>query len=320
VEEAVRSLGYEPNLAARALRTHASSSIGVILPTMADPFWGSVGEEIVEAASAAGVSTMVASTRADADRIAEAIHGFSQRRVDAILAVGLSVVTTEFAEVAQRIPCVLLNRDLAVPRSELIAAVHAPLGALDESDVREEGAPYSIVRTDDAAGSGALVDHLVGLGHRRLAFCGGEPAESSVRRIVGFRQALEAAGADCLAVDLEGDSPRAAFEAASRLLGQTTDPVAIVGVSDLSAMGVLRAAHEAGRAVPGEVSVAGIDGLQIARYLEPPLTTLRQRTTEIARVALDMIERRAGVDAPPERVLVPGDLVARDSTGTPSSR
>jgi LacI family transcriptional regulator len=319
VEEAIRTLGYRPNLAARSLRTRESSSIGVILPTMADPFWGSVGEEIVEAAAVEGISTMVASTRNDAGRVAGAIGTFVQRRVDAIVAVGLSVVLAEFIELAHRIPCVFVNRDAQVPRSSIVAAAHAPLDQLDDPDQEASEPGYSVVRTDDTAGSSALVEHLLTLGHTRMAFCGGEATESAVRRVIGFRRALQAQHGECLAIDLGGDSPRAAYEAATRICTTTQEAVAIVGASDLSAMAVLRAAHETRRRVPGDVSVAGFDGLHIAEYLEPPLTTLRQRTSEISSIALDMVGRRVGIDTPPESVLVAGELVVRDSTGPPAS-
>jgi LacI family transcriptional regulator len=174
------------------------------------------------------------------------------------------------------------------------------------------------VAMDDRTATLALIDHLVGFGHRRIAIVRGDPTHASATaRLEGYCQALAAHG---LTYDEEIDEQGAytfasGYEAGRRLLAQPDRPTAIFACNDDMAAGVLNAAHEAGVKVPDQLSIAGFDDSNIASVVWPRLTTIHQPTYDMARAATDallaVIEER---EAPPHAVL-PYRLVVRGSTG-----
>jgi LacI family transcriptional regulator len=174
------------------------------------------------------------------------------------------------------------------------------------------------VAMDDHQATCALIDHLVALGHRRIAIVRGDPTHASARtRLDGFRQALAAHGiAEDATLDEQGAFTFVSgYEAGRRLLALADRPTAIFASNDDMAAGVLNAAHEAGVSVPGDLSIAGFDDSNIASVVWPRLTTIHQPTYDMARAATDallaLIEER---EAPPHAVL-PYRLIVRGSTG-----
>ena len=166
--------------------------------------------------------------------------------------------------------------------------------------------------------------HLVDLGHRRIATITG-PLEllSSRARLDGFRGALERSG---IAVDEQlvrhGDfRVKAGYEQARSLLRLEDPPSAIFAGNDLSALGVLRAAREAGLRVPEDLSVVGFDDIPIAEWSTPSLTTVRQPLTEMAVMAVRTLLEGAGSGASPmRRIELATDLIVRESTASPRNR
>jgi DNA-binding LacI/PurR family transcriptional regulator len=142
--------------------------------------------------------------------------------------------------------------------------------------------------------------------------------QEAIQRVEGWRAVLAEAGAQAQ-TPLVGDwSAVSGYELGRRLL-ETADPTAIFVANDQMALGVLRALHEAGRALPGDVSVVGFDDIPEAAFFLPPLTTVRQDFTEMGeRALLVMLERLLG-DTEPERVVIAPELVVRASTAPPSS-
>ena len=212
----------------------------------------------------------------------------------------------------------------------LVIAPHAEAGEAlldapsDVPLVAAEAGPVTgaaVVAVDQVAGAVSATRHLLELGHCTVWHISG-PADwvESARRCEGWRATLEAAGAD-VPESLVGDwSPRAGYDLGRRL---SRDPTvtAVFVANDQMALGLLRAMHEAGRAVPGELSVVGFDDIPEAAYFLPPLTTVRQDFIEMGRRSLRMLlstietGRRASAES-----LVPPELIVRDSTAPPAAR
>jgi LacI family transcriptional regulator len=179
------------------------------------------------------------------------------------------------------------------------------------------------VDVDNNAGARAAVAHLVGLGHRRIACITNAPLAytSASARLSGYLEALEAAGIpeDPALIVEGGFDPASGRTAMADLLHRRGDLTAAFVASDMVAFGALRALREAGRAIPGDVSVVGFDDIPLARHFDPPLTTIRIPARELGAAAgRALVERLAGRDGG-ERTLLATELVIRDSTA-PATR
>jgi DNA-binding LacI/PurR family transcriptional regulator len=297
VMAAMQELGYRPNPVARALVTGRSKTLGVVSfdTTLYGPASTLFGIE--RAAHEAGYFMIVASLETlSRASVLDAVDRLRRQGVDGIL------VIAPHAEASDA----LLDAPSDVP---LVAAEAGPA----------HGA--AVVAVDQVAGATSATRHLLELGHRTVWHIGG-PADwiESARRCEGWRATLEQAGAE-VPEPLVGDwSPRAGYELGRRLSGDP-DVTAVFVANDQMALGLLRAMHEAGRAVPGELSVVGFDDIPEAAYFLPPLTTVRQDFIEMGRRSLRMLLRtiETGRRASAES-LVPPELVVRASTGPPTAR
>jgi DNA-binding LacI/PurR family transcriptional regulator len=294
---AMEELGYRPNPVARALVTGRSKMLGVVSfdTTLYGPASTLFGIE--RAAHEAGYFIIVASLEAlDRSSVADAVERLRRQGVEGILVIAPHAETGE----------ALLHAPTGVP---LVAAEAGP----------ERGAP--VVAVDQVTGAVSATQHLLELGHRTVWHISGPRNFTEARqRREGWRATLEAAGAH-VPEPLVGDwSPRAGYELGGRLTG---DPnvTAVFVANDQMALGLLRAMHEAGRAVPGELSVVGFDDIPEAAYFLPPLTTVRQDFIEMGRRSLRMVLRtiETGRRASAEP-LVPPELIVRASTAPPPTR
>jgi len=288
---AMRELGYRPNSVARALVTGRSNTLGVVSfdTTLYGPASTLFGIE--RAAHEAGYFIIVASLKAlNRASLTEAIDRLSIQGVDGIL------VIAPYVEAAEA----LLHAPAGIP---LVAVEAGP----------DEKIP--LVAIDQVAGASSATQHLLDLGHETIWHITG-PADfiESRQRIEGWRAALKAHGAEP-PPELLGDwSARSGYDLGRRL---SRDPTvtAIFVANDQMALGVLRAMHEAGREIPGEVSVIGFDDIPEAPYFTPPLTTVRQDFDEMGtrsvRLLLRMMETGEVVPSGP---LVAPQLVVRGST------
>jgi DNA-binding LacI/PurR family transcriptional regulator len=297
VMAAMEELGYRPNPVARALVTGRSKMLGVVSfdTTLYGPASTLFGIE--RAAHEAGYFIIVASLEAlDRSSVVDAVERLRRQGVDGILVIAPHAQAGE----------ALLHAPTDVP---LVAAEAGP----------EHGAP--VVAVDQVTGAVTATQHLLELGHRTVWHISGPRDFIEARqRHEGWRATLEAAGAET-PEPLEGDwSPQAGYDLGRRLSGDLA-VTAVFVANDQMALGLLRAMHEAGRAVPGELSVVGFDDIPEAAYFLPPLTTVRQDFIEMGRRSLRMLlrtietGRRASAEA-----LVPPELVVRGSTGPPPAR
>ena len=294
---AMRELSYRPNRAAQALVTGRSKTLGVIsIDTVAfGPASVLLGLE--RAAHAQGYVVSVARLASlDRGSLFQALEQLQRQSVEGILLnAGRDGITHEL----DRLP------------------IDVPLVAVE--DTPEAMVP--IVAVDQVAGAAAATRLLLDLGHRTVVHIAGPRDWASARkRIEGWRAALESAGVP-VAPPLFGDwSVRSGYEL-GRLLAQDRAVTAIFAANDEMALGVMRAMFEAGRELPRDVSIIGFDDHPFARYLTPPLTTVRQDFEEIGRrgVGLLLDAIRGGDDSGVRAAITP-ELVVRDSTGAAASR
>jgi DNA-binding LacI/PurR family transcriptional regulator len=291
VLEAMRMLDYRPNSVARALATGRSRTLGVISfdTTLYGPASTLFG--IHRAAHEEGYFVSTLSVRTlDQVSFRDAVDRLRVQGVDGILVIAPQ---TDAAHTVLRLPA------------------DFPLVAVEAGP--ERGVP--VVAVDQFAGASAATRHLLELGHRTVSHIAGPPDwVEAQQRIAGWTAALQASGAETPS-PLVGDwSPNAGYELGRELAADASVTAVFVG-NDQMALGLLRALHEQGRAVPGEVSVVGFDDVPEAAFFTPPLTTVRQDFIEVGRrsVHLLLTDIAAGSRSS-ARVTVPPELVVRAST------
>jgi LacI family transcriptional regulator len=305
---AVRDLGYRPNAAARALAARRSRIIGAVTPGTAH--FGPTSQlfGLERAAWEAGYSVVVSSTfEATPAELVRALRELVDHGVDGIvLAAPVHLAPLEADGLLQQVPVVALDR-LA--------------GNLD----------LPTVVPDQRGGARAATEHLLGLGHETVWHVSGPMSWTPAReRADGWRAALEDAGAK-VPEPLEGDWTPALGYAAGRELVARGDVTAVFAANDQMAMGVMRAFYEAGRQIPGEISIVGFDDIPEAEHLLIPLTTVRQDFGATGRRAVAELLSRLAPDvasdtvpdaglASDHDVVIPVELVVRASTAATGDR
>ncbi len=295
-------LGYRPNLVARSLITQHTHTIGLILPNIANPFYGEVAQAVERRAHRAGYRVYVANTDGDARLGDELLEDLAARQVDGVIAMsgGLSL------------ECIRAASDGGLP---VVSCMWNEVDA---------GAPAPI-DIDFAAGGRLAAQHLLGLGHRDIGLivegrAGAKPAHHL--RIAGYHAALAAADmrpADLL-MRLGDGSVESGKTAALALLSLPRPPTAIFATNDLMALGALAAAWERGYRVPRDLSVVGFDDIVPAAYVTPPLTTVRIDRIAFMHAATDyLLAMIDGQPVAPPPMHAPA-LVIRASTGPAPAR
>lgn len=321
------ALGYRPNRIARSLILQHTRTLGMVIPDVANPFFGDLMRGVEEVARERGHSVLFGNSDNDGDQEDRYVEEFIERRVDGLLVV-----------VAAHRPARSPAR--AGDAAEVPSGAIAPLdgGLVRGVDTRALGRladlptglpvvaldrlpddwSHDAVVGDNRTGVALGVGHLVELGHRRLGFIGGDPALATGReRRIGFEAALGDRGIRPAWVSdgaFSLDSGRA--QAASLFASPpATWPTAIVAANDLLALGVLLAVRERGLSVPDDVSLVGFDDITYACLSDPPLTTVRQPAREMGSAGARLVFRRLdGEVGPPEVVVVRPELVVRSST------
>lgn len=291
---AMRRVGYRPNSAARALRNGKFRSIGVIISAL--PTFGNSRtlDAIAAAVVAEGFSIILMPvTRPTQGEVTGAFGKLNEQSVDGV---------------------VILIEQHQLDQSEIELPHGLPVVVIDSSARYD----YPVVDTDQADGAAQATRHLLDLGHRTVWHIAGPPQSyAAERRRKSWQATLEGAGREVPPVSTGDWTPESGYRAGQRL---AADPAvtAVFAANDQMALGLLRALHEAGRSVPGEVSVVGFDDMDESACFWPPLTTIRQSFEAVGRhaVAALLAEIAADVEAGAP-VTVPTELVVRASTAPP---
>jgi LacI family transcriptional regulator len=295
VVTAAARLGYWPNGIARSLITSRTHTLGALLPDLHGEFFSEVIHGIDLASRTKGFHLIVSRSSADADELASVLRSM-RGRVDGLLVMTPDVdAAASLEQVAVNVPTVLLNPEASVPGCDSVSIANV------------EGA-YAVVR------------HLIGLGHRRVATITGPERNIDARqRREGWRAALRDAGIDpSPTLEVRGDfTEPSGYEAALEMLAREPRPSAVFVANDYMAIGALGAFQDTGVRVPQDLAVAGFDDIPMARYLTPPLTTVHVDMLELGQQAVHLLldPARAARPAEGEHRVLPSTLVVRSSCG-----
>jgi len=311
------TLGYEPDMVAQSLVRHRSrvltiglssenGEIGLNLSSLSRTsryFYLDVLKSIEHEAASQGYDLLLTS-RPQGTSPENYIRSLQTRRVAGTIMISLNLHPPD-------------------PRIHALLQAQIPTVFLETAG---QGSHATYVKTNHIDSARQVTEHLLSLGHRQIAFLMGSlTALPGMERLLGGQQALAAVG-----IPFDPDLTRQggweiaeAYQAASTLLKERRDFTAIVAGSDVMALGVLRALHEHGLKVPEDISIVGFDDIELGRYTIPPLTTSRQDHEMLGHGAvqrlIDIIEGKG--DNPPEPLIVPTQLIVRQSTGpAPASR
>jgi DNA-binding LacI/PurR family transcriptional regulator len=296
VEDAISTLGYVPNRAARSLVTRRSDSIALVVREqvefgVADAYLSSTIVAASQSLVGTGFQLVVMMANNDAEH-AQLANYVRAGHVDGVILVSVHADDPLPQQLLRaRIPTVLTGRPVS------------PLPA---------GGSY--VDVDNVGGGRAAAQRLLQGGRRRLATIAG-PADMSAAtdRLTGFRAAVQEAGLQVEAVGV-GDFHRASGETAMQQILQREPQIdGVFAASDLMAAGAIRVLRSAGRTVPDDVAVIGFDDVELAQHTEPPLTTIRQPVADVVRIVTEMLIRQIHGGPPEDPVVLSTTLVVRES-------
>jgi DNA-binding LacI/PurR family transcriptional regulator len=297
VERAIDELGYRPNDLARALLQHRTAAIGLVVPDISNPYYPPLVRGVEDAASSRGYRVVLCNTDRDPAKISGYLDTLIKTRVDGIVVAGGG-----WADVPDRTAVLFTYRTGLVAVGRHLTA-------------------HPSVRVDNVAASRGAAEHLIGLGHRRIAFLGGPASSTTVQdRAQGYRDALKVAGllGPDAAVRYGDFTEECGYALTRELLGETRTPTALLCANDRIAIGAYAAAADAGRRVPHDVTVVGFDDTPIARYVRPTLTTVAIPTYEMGCAAVRLLLAQLEGNTEPGFETMPTRLVVRDSTAPPA--
>jgi DNA-binding LacI/PurR family transcriptional regulator len=308
VEDAIRQLGYRPNLVARQLKTGHAPLIGLLVPSTANPMFGELAVHVEAAArDAHGYRVLLGNTHRDREQ--------ESRTFEDLISLGVRGVILASSRTDEDHLKAAIGRGLAVV-------------SYDRGGDGDERSRIDHVSPDNRLASRLAVRHLAAHGHRRLALA--TPDVKTVSRSLkreGFLLAAGEAGLDGEVQVIEGttgsgygDSHLAdeGYAMAGRIAAMKNRPTGIIAINDMMALGLMAGLHHAGLAVPGDVSVIGMDNLVMTAYANPPLTTVEMPSADMARTMVAMVvERLAQPELPAREVLFQPRLIERQSVAPP---
>ena len=297
VEAASAALGYRPNLVARSLITRRSNLIGVVVPSLENPFYSNVLEALSKAFEVSGYGVLLFSTagKDDSDPVLEEVL---RHRVDALILVSSSL-SSHFAQECKQIglPVVLLNR-------------------------KNDSLAVSSVTSDNAEGGAVIADFLIASGHKSLAFIAGINGSSTSRdREHSFTKRLEEHGYEAPLREVGDYTFQGAMDATRRLIARENRPDGIFCANDLMAIAAINVIEREYGLIPGrDISVIGFDNIAMAAWPAVALTTYRQPLDQFVQNAVDIIEAQLTNRATPaiQKVLA-GHLIVRGSARLPET-
>ncbi|HEU5350638.1 MAG TPA: LacI family DNA-binding transcriptional regulator [Terracidiphilus sp.] len=299
VWQAIEQLNYFPNTHARSLVSGRSRIFGIIVENITNPFFPELIQNFEEIAVAHGYEILVSSSNSDPAILTTCVRRMIERKVEGVAMLTFGEEEPVMDQLSfHDIPIVLAEFKLSHPKS-------------------------STILLDYKTGIRAAVDHLVGLGHRKIAFLAGpHKIHSAITRENSFRSAMEEVG---LTVQkkwiIECDHTlKGGVTGFERLQALPTRPTAIMCSNDMTAIGVLRAAYIQKLRVPEDLSVVGLDDIDFAEFTLPPLTTIRLSRADLAHAAVEALRQQAegpSTGKLQREFLVSTTLVVRGSTAPP---
>ena len=271
VLRAIERLQYRPNGIASSLRAQKSQTIGVVIPTIINPFFPEFVRGAEDAASEKGYSIFLCNADEDTEKEIQYLRLLQRHRVAGILVSYVSSPATSQSVLTE------------------LASHHLPIACLSTA---QPGQGIVSLRVDESEVTRVATQHLLELGHRRIGFVTPPPSKNIAQmRIEGFEKALIEAGLPVRPEYLVdgGFDLQDGIRGAEQLLSLGRPPTAVVAANDLVAIGVISTLKKQGYRVPADISVVGIDDIQMASLLDPPLTTVSQPIYEMGRLGMENI-------------------------------
>ncbi|MEU6571825.1 LacI family DNA-binding transcriptional regulator [Streptomyces parvulus] len=308
VRDSIEQLGYRVNLAGRHLRKGRTGIIALVVPELDIPYFAELARHVIREAEERSLTVLIHQSGADRAHELAALAGFGSTFVDGIILSPLALTADDLRDRSGFPPTVLLG------------------------ELLEEGADHVAIDNEGAAREATR--HLIGQGRRTILAVGGVDAPglgTAEARTRGYRAALEEAGLPydpSLVVPVDSFRMPAGAQAVARLLREGARPDALLCLNDQLALGALRALHEHGAEVPGDVAVVGFDDVEGGRFSVPTLSTVAPDKAAVAKVAVELLQRRiedatgpddvgagtgSGAQSPEDRI-VAHRLVLREST------
>ncbi len=293
VKDLLKKTGYRPDGMARGLKLRQSFVLGVLVPDVLNPLFAAIFRGVEDAALEEGYTVILSSTDGHEDREREILLTLQSRMIDGMVVASASLRDPSVRYLRTHgIPHVLVNR---------------------YSDMKDY-----FVGTDDRIGAKLATEHLLAMGHKRIAHLAGSPRFSTaVNRRKGYEEALTAAGIepDPALVAETSLAAGGGVMATHRLLDTRKPPTAVVAVNDVAAVGAYDAAEQMGLRIPHDLAITGYNDIPLAARLRPGLTTIHVPAQSIGRAAARMLLEQMGA-GPHEtkRVVLPPELIIRGST------
>lgn len=294
---AVDELGYRPNAAARSLSERRTRTVGVLLNDMRNPWFVELLDGLNSRLHDNGLRMLLADGHLNRRLGEDLTRTFTELRVDGLIAVGTLPPSEALRTAAGLVPTVVAGaREPALPQVDVVAG-------------------------DDQLGARLATEHLIGLGHRRIAHIAGDGVVGALRRR-SFETVMREHGLGELAAVERGDlTEEGGYRATVRLLNRPERPTAVVAFNDMACVGALSAAEELGLRVPRDLSLVGYDNTYVSRLRHLWLTTVDNASHDVGRTAAQcLLDRIADPARPAKVVLTTPTLEVRGTTGPPGGR
>jgi LacI family transcriptional regulator len=295
-------MGYIANFHARSLAAGTSRSVGLVVHEIGDPYFAEIASGVLRVGAREGLTVQICHTGRDPERELEQVRMLVANRVGALIIAGSGFVDARLQASAK---ADLQNYRAAGGRVAVIGRHQLGVDA---------------VLPDNIGGGRAIAEHVLGLGHRRVAIATGSRGLTTIAdRLAGAAEAFGAAGLTMEGVPvIEAEFTREGGKvAAERILTHHRDVTAVIALNDDMAIGILSVLRTHGIPVPEQLSVSGFDDVAVAGDLAPSLTTVRLPMVEMGELALELALKEPA--ARPRRRVAKHELVARDSTAPPSA-
>ena len=298
VQASIAKLGYVPNRLARGLIQRKTGAFGVIVPDVANPFFTLVVRGVERVAWRGGYHVILCDTQGDLDRERGYLEDMVSFQVDGVLIAPVG--------------------DRSRPQLRLLTRNNVPFVLIDRSI---DGFDADVVQGDSVAGARQLVEHLIGLGHRRIGMITETSDVSTARdRLQGYREALEGTGVEFDPELVAGSSaidPDVACGATLRLLALPDPPTAVFAVNNIAVVGVVEAARQQNLEIPSDLALVCFDDIEHVSRLYPFLTVMAQPAETFGTIATQLLlDRLSGRVGQRRRIVVlPADFMVRKSSG-----
>jgi LacI family transcriptional regulator len=302
VRRSIELLGYRPNSLARSLRRNETRLIGMLIPDNSNPYFAEIARTIEDRGFSAGYSVILCNSDGSEAKEGAYVEKLLSKQIDGMILISSSNSFKPLHTIlGARVPCVVADREL---------------GDLEVDQVL----------IDNEQGGYLAGKHLIGLGHRRIGYIAGPNSLSlSVHRLTGLRSALREGGIDLPeAAVVQGDFQfEGGVKGVRRLLDAVPGLTAVFAANDRMAVGAIATLMRAGLRVPQDVSVLGYDNIPLAAAMWPALTTIAQPTGDLGNMIITLLLERIqarGEDLKPRRVLLPVQLIERESCEAPKQK